>query len=413
MTITLDWMEREVPCPAPSSLHEAARTVHSLVLLGFSAYLLAFARRASSAGIRVHVIDLVLQPRGFVRRSNAVEEDGITLDWSAVGTPAGLATIQRFVHKVHADALLTTDDFSLTWLGKNRASFEPVCRLMIPQPAVLEPLLDKSHQIDLARECGFDLLPTWKLTSPEAIASIPDAAFPVVIRPSLNDSARPTFKALVMRSREELSRLYTSTRWTSDPIAQPFHLGPNYVLHGVRAQSGEMLALRLFKDYRKYRGFTTSMAPLPLPAGLEKAARKFVETEGLTGPFHFELLSANIDGRLYFLEINCRLGGTTAKVMQLGYDEPGLLLEAFNLQPPEPLPVLRVYPRATTISLNLVQALDALRNRHDPLAYPQPPRMRAIFAAIREALIVRDGLLQLHDLHSWLWLWKVRKETRI
>jgi hypothetical protein len=383
-----------------------------MVLLGFSAYLLAFARRVRSAGIRVHVIDLVVEPRRYVRRSNAVESDGITLDWSTVGTPAGLATIERFVRKVNADALLTTDDFSLTWLGKNRATFEPACRLMIPEPVVLERLLDKSHQINLARECGFDLLPTWTLPSNEAIAGLPDAAFPVVIRPSLNDSARPTFKAMVMDSREDLSRVYTATQWSRDPIVQPFRLGPNYVLHGVRSQSGEMLALRLFKAYRKYRGFTTSIAPVPFPAGLESCARKFIETEGLTGPFHFELLGADTDTRLNFLEINCRLGGTTAKVMQLGYDEPGLLLEAFSLQPPQPLPPLRVYSRATTISLNVVQALDALRNRRDPLAYPQPSRLRSILAAIREALMVHDGLLQLHDLHSWLWLLKVRKETR-
>jgi predicted ATP-grasp superfamily ATP-dependent carboligase len=410
MVIEHDLMEPEV-CPAPHS-NDEARTVHSLVLLGFSTYLLAFARRAHSAGIRVYVIDLVKEPRGFVRRSNAVEAEGITLNWSAVGTPAGLATIHRFVNKVHADALLTSDDFSLAWLGKNRALFEPACRLMVPQPEVLEPLLDKSHQIELARECGFNLLPTWTLTSTDAIAVIPDAAFPVVVRPSLNDSARPIFKAMVMDSREDLSRIYTSTQWSRDPIVQPFRLGPNYVLHGVRSQSGGMPVLRLFKAYRKYRGFTTSMTPVHMAAGLEKSARRFVEAAGLTGPFHFDLLGSDSDDRLYFLEINCRLGGTTAKVMQLGFDEPGLLLEAFNLQGPEPLPAMRVYPRATTINLNLAQALDALRNRRDPLAYPQPSRLRAVFAAIKEALTIHDGLLQLHDLHSWLWLWKVRQEKR-
>ena len=411
MTIEHDLMETEVQSPALSPFGEA-RSVHSLVLLGFSTYLLAFARRVSSAGIRVYVIDLVSEPREFVRRSNAVEPDGVTLDWSAVGTPAGLETIHCFVNKVHADALLTTDDFSLTWLGKNRARFEPACRLMIPQPEVLEPLLDKARQIELARECGFDMLPTWTLASAEAIAAIPNTAFPVVVRPSLNGSARPVFKALVMNTREELSSLCAQIQWSRAPIAQPFRLGPNYVLHGVRSETGEMLALRLFKAYRKYRGFTTSMAPVHLANGMERSARRFVEAAGLTGPFHFELLGSDTDDRLYFLEINCRLGGTTAKVMQLGHDEPGLLLEAFNLHGPKPLPLPRVYPRATTISLNLAQALDALRNRHDPLAYPQPPRMGAIFAAIKEVLTVHDGILDLRDLHSWLWLWKVRKASR-
>jgi hypothetical protein len=204
-----------------------------------------------------------------------------------------------------------------------------------------------------------------------------------------------------MNTREDLDRLCAQTQWSRAPIAQPFRLGPNYVLHGMRSESGEMLALRLFKAYRKYRGFTTSMAPVHLSSGMEKSARRFVEAAGLTGPFHFELLGSDADDRLYFLEINCRLGGTTAKAMQLGYDEPG------------PLPLLRVYPRATTISLNLVQALDALRNRRDPLAYPQPSRMRTFFAAIKEALTVHDGLVDLRDLYSWLWLLKVRKGSRI
>jgi hypothetical protein len=252
MTVERDLMETEVQSPALPAFVEA-RSLHSLVLLGFSTYLLAFARRVSSASIRVYVIDLVSNPRGFVRRSNAVEPDGITLNWSAVGTPAGLETIHHFVNRVHADALLTTDDFSLTWLGKNRARFEPACRLMIPQPEILEPLLDKAHQIELARECGFDLLPTWTLASAEAIAAIPNVAFPVVVRPSLNDSARPVFKALVMNTREDLDRLCAQTQWSRAPIAQPFRLGPNYVLHGMRSESGEMLALRLFKAYRKYR----------------------------------------------------------------------------------------------------------------------------------------------------------------
>ncbi|MGA3262812.1 MAG: hypothetical protein ABSC47_02070 [Terracidiphilus sp.] len=408
--MALDVVEPDISRPPRPSLHEAERTVHALVLLGFSPYLLAFARRVRSAGIRVHLIDLVLQPQDFVRRSSAVEPDGITLPWSLVGAPEGLAVILSFVDQVHADALLTTDDFTLIWLGKHRALFEPRCRLMIPQPAVLEPLLDKSHQIDRARECGFDLLPSWRLTCAEAIAAIPDEAFPVVIRPRLADSARPSFKALVIHSREDLSRLYASTQWTLDPLAQPFRLGPNYILHGVRAQSGELLDLRLFKAYRKYHGYTTSMAPAPLPASLESAARRFVQAEGLTGPFHFELLGAEADDRLYFLEINCRLGGTTAKVMQLGYDEPGLLLKAFNLQAPKPLPSLPVYPRATTISLNLLQALDALRNRSDPLAYPQLPRMRSFFAALREAAVVHDGLLDVRDLYSWLW--RARKRIK-
>ena len=101
----------------------------------------------------------------------------------------------------------------------------------------------------------------------------------------------------------------------------------------------------------------------------ELCAQRFVESEGLTGPFHFELAGLkSADHRIYFLEINCRLGGTTAKVMQLGYDEPGLLLE--GLQPSAAAAsasAVQLYSRTTTVKPEPVQAFDLLRNRRDPL----------------------------------------------
>jgi hypothetical protein len=405
---------------SPTSVQDASRhaseptagqIVHSLVIVGFTHPMRACAWRARSAGVRVHLIELVERSRSFVLQSNAFDPDGITLEWSLVGTENGLAAIQRFAQSVQADALLTTDDFTLVWLGKHRGVFEPGCRLLAPDPDVLERLWDKSHQIDRAILSGFELLPGWTLTAQEVIAAIPDGAFPVVIRPSFLQSAQPSFKARILHTRKALSELYSSTHWTYSPIVQRFCLGPNYVLHGVRAQTGELLALQLFKGYRKYEGFATSLMPVPLPESLSRAARRFVEAEGLTGPFHFDLLCSDADDTFYFLEINCRLGGTTGKVMQLGYDEPGLLLACFNTQTPHPLPPLRIYPRTTSIGLNLAQAFNELRNRRDPLAYPQMPRFRSFFAALSEALFVKDGQLDKRDLLAILRRYFARNEN--
>jgi hypothetical protein len=49
MVIETDLMEAEIVHPAPLALNEP-RTVRSMVLLGFSTHLLAFARRAHNAG---------------------------------------------------------------------------------------------------------------------------------------------------------------------------------------------------------------------------------------------------------------------------------------------------------------------------------------------------------------------------
>jgi hypothetical protein len=378
-------------------------TVRSLVALGFANCTLASARRLHAAGVRVHVIELVRRPRKFLRPSNAVSAVGATLEWSVAGTPEGLSAVRQFAERVQADALITVDDFCLTWLGKHRSSFEPRCKVLAPAPDVLERLLDKSHQIDLAGRSGFDLLPTWTLSNPAVLSEIPANAYPIVIRPSQTNSSEPRFKAKVLSTWLELCALVASTRWLCPPVVQPFCLGPNYVLHGVRAESGEMLALELFKAYRKYSGFTVSMEPAPLPPSLRDAARRFVDAEGLTGPFHFELVRPEGGGPYYFLEINCRLGGTTAKAMHLGFDEPGLTLQAFHVRTPRPLKPLPFRSRVTTASLNLVQAVNHLRKQRDPLAYPQKPWLRSVVSAVGEAIRVGDPVLTLRDPLSCIW----------
>jgi len=128
---------------SPTSVQDASRhaseptagqIVHSLVIVGFTHPMRACAWRARSAGVRVHLIELVERSRSFVLQSNAFDPDGITLEWSLVGTENGLAAIQRFAQSVQADALLTTDDFTLVWLGKHRGVLSPAagCWRQIP-----------------------------------------------------------------------------------------------------------------------------------------------------------------------------------------------------------------------------------------------------------------------------------------
>jgi len=368
-----------------------AHTVHSLVILGASAPLLATARRAMKS-TRIHLIELMRGPKTSHRELAGIETGRIAMDLSQVGTAEGLAVVKAFTEKVKADALLTDDDWALMWLARNRAHFEPACRILAPDSAIQERMWDKSYQVRLAEQSGFDVLPTYTLNAAEDIAAIPSEAFPVVLRPSYINSAQPPFKARVLATHDELRSLYAATRWTHPPIVQRFCLGPNQILHGVRAQSGEWLGLRLFNVYRKYHGFSASMEPIPLPAGMEAAARQFVEAAGLTGPFHFDLLVSEAEEKVYFLEINCRLGGTTGKVIELGFDEPGLTFSAFNVVTASPLPPLRGNRlRVTSLRLNLTQAWNDLCNRRDPLAYPQLPRMQSIAAALKEALFVHHG----------------------
>lgn len=370
-----------------------AHTVRSLVVVGASAPMLATARRMRKS-IKIHLIQLIDKDRGTklsYRPRVGVESGSIAVDLAEIGTPGGMAKVKAFADSVKADAIVSDDDWTLLCLARNRALFEPACRLLAPEASTLEQLWDKCHQVHVAEEAGFNVLPTYELRSAEDVAALPESVFPAVIRPSFLNSARPNFKAKVLASREEAIRLYAATEWSHPPLLQRFCLGPNMVLHGMRARDGGWLKLQLFHVYRKYRGFSASMEPAPLAPDLGRAARRFVEMAGLTGPFHFDLLVNRAEDKVYFLEINTRLGGTTGKAIELGYDEPGLLFRSFNAVTAEPLPPLQAHPRVASVRLNLVQAWNDLLNRRDPLAYPQLPRTQSIFAALMEIQRVHHG----------------------
>jgi predicted ATP-grasp superfamily ATP-dependent carboligase len=367
-----------------------AHTVHRLVVVGASAPMLATARRMMNS-VKTYLIHLDRGVKVSHRPPIGIESESATIDIAQVGTAEGMSIVKSFTDKIKADAIVSDDDWTLLCLARNRARFEPGCKVLAPDASLLERLWDKSYQVGLAQRSGFDVLPTYTLKTAEDVAGLPEEVFPAVVRPSYLNSASPNFKAKVLASRDEAVRLYSTTAWSRPPILQRFCLGPNMVLHGIRAESGELLELRLFHVYRKYRGFSASMQPVPLPAEMEAAAQRFVEAAGLTGPFHFDLLVNSADEKVYFLEINTRLGGTTGKVIELGYDEPGLLLRAFHAVPARPLAPLPAYPRVTSVRLNLTQAWNDLFSRRDPLAYPQLPRAQSVLAALKEIQLVHHG----------------------
>jgi hypothetical protein len=235
------------------------------------------------------------------------------------------------------------------------------------------------------------------------LSRVEDSLFPVCVRPSNINSIQPPLKADVFMTAAELRSRLANSEWTKPLVVQPFLYGPNYVLHGVRHRNGEMLALRLFKANRKCYGFAARLSAAELPDDLGDAARRYAEAEGIVGPFHFDLLQPEGREEFYFLEVNVRLGGTTAKVTRLGMDESLLTLKAFGLCGPVEPPKRKAWHCTTSVSLEVRRALDELRNRPDPLAYPRFSGIKGFFAAAAEAVWVRDAILSLRDIRGSIW----------
>ncbi len=389
--------------PAGPDRLPSPRIVRHLVQVGFWAPSMAFLRRCREAGIAVHLLRLGNFPQDAGSPSTAITTYGGSISWEQVNTPAGMERIAAFAQSVEADAICSDDEFMLYWLASHRHLFEPRCTVIASSAATIARLMQKSEQTLLAREAGFHVLPSWLLHTSKDAGTLPGDSFPLCLRPTHMNSVQPGFKARRVNSPAELHTFLGGLTWTSPLLAQPFCLGPNLVLHGVRATDGRMLALQCFRAYRKYKGFALSITRCDLPPALRQAAERFAALADLQGPFHFDLLQSAETGEIYFLEVNYRIGGTTPKVIRLGYDEPMLALRAFGLEPPHPARPLRARRRVTGKRMLVAQIVNAARQPLGELDFPQHSRLRVFLSGLWEFLTVPDALFSRKDMRGSLY----------
>ncbi len=171
----------------------------------------------------------------------------------------------------------------------------------------------------------------------------------------------------------------------------------------AHARRADFWRWRGFLAYRKFQGFALSLRETTIPPELETRCRAFAELSGLVGTFHFDLLRSDRDARTYFLEINARLGGTTSKVLRLGFDEPMLALASFGLAPPRsPRPLV---PRAATTGKKMLLRSLASNVLHGPgdFSYPQTNRWSELASLLGEFAFTKDSVLSAGDLRGSLW----------
>ena len=322
-----------------------------------------------------------------------------------IGTAQGLKVVVDLVKSVSARALLANDDKILLWLARNRAAFEPGCAVLASSAESLQRLFDKRNQIELAKKSGFTVLPTWLIESVGDVHQIAVEHFPVCIRPSRLDSVQPNFKAEVLDSSLALTHFVQSLSVIREQlIVQPFVSGPNLVVHGVRSPGGQITAMKAFIAYRKHQGFTLALRPERLSPELELCCRKFAELSDLSGSFHYDLLVSSEDGKVYFLEVNARLGGTTDKVWRLGFDEPGALLEAFGVTPvlaqTRQTPTVPFVVGKRLMAHNLIAAL---RGRLPVIDFPHTGRTLQVLYSVWAILFFHDSVLDWSDVRGGIW----------
>lgn len=262
-------------------------------------------------------------------------------------------------------------------------------------PAALDPFLQaKAPQIALAERLGMRVLPTWKLLTPEDARMIPANVFPIVLRPDTPRSSSPMFKAKLIRDASVLGAWLKTFQPGFLLLAQPFVSAPNLVVHGARAASGTAPQMAAFIADWKFRGVTQRLVPVPLDPALARRIRAFVDEIGLTGVFHFEFL-APPGAEPIFLEVNGRMGGTTAKVAWCGWDEPALLLASTGATAwPAYVPQKRIVSNRQSLVKRMIGLAGS---GDDPLDYPAASRLRIASGLASGFAAWQDEVMDLRD----------------
>ncbi|MBP1611257.1 MAG: hypothetical protein H6Q04_3492 [Acidobacteria bacterium] len=326
----------------------------------------------------------------------------ISLHPNDVLKPEGIRAINDFIKAFGASGIISINEDITCWLNDNRGALDSRTAIWASSNEAIHSVLSKQKQLDVARAVGFDLLPTYFIDrDPAAIQRIQGGHFPLCLRPDHPKTITPSFKVQIVSSPAELvGCVERLSRLDASLIAQPLESLPNLVVHGARKLNGDQIGLHAFLVERKFQGVTLTIRATQLEDGLRAKCVDFVDRFHLTGSYHFEFLLDRNSGKTYFLEINSRLGGTTAKVLACGYDEPLLALEAYGACEGRPQDV-----RDCIVSSKhalLKYCCHTLKNRLTLLDYPDESKSTRLLKSLYGFLCFKDEILTFRDIRGSL-----------
>ena len=341
-----------------------------------------------------------IKSEGEIRPQSKYLSDYITLPSDKLYKTDAIQIINEFLRRFKASGIICINEKIACWLNDNRQLIPSKVAIWLSPNDVIKNVLSKQKQIEIAEKVGFSLLPTYLINRDQNILnSILPKHFPLCLRPSEGGTIKPAFKVHLVYSSRELKKFIASLHNIEKPIiAQPFMNLPNLVVHGARTISGNTIGLQAFLVERKFEGVTLTIRPTDLERNLGDKCIEFTNRFNLTGNYHFEFLIDQNGGSTYFIELNGRLGGTTAKVYACGYNEPFFALQAYGI-------TKNKLGKIRNVTVSNKQALlkylyYASTNKLTPLDFPVEPKTARVFKTLLGLFCQRDDVLSLDDIEG-------------
>lgn len=230
--------------------------------------------------------------------------------------PAVIAEICA-AHKI--DVILPLIDPEIPILSQHRSEITATgARLAVVTEQAVEIAADKWQAYHFFTELG---LPTPKSWLPADAAEIPDAAFPVFIKPRRGSAAANTFRVL---DRKQLSFF---CEYVPDPIIQELLEGPEITTDVLCDFAGEPKAVVSRQRIAVRGGEAIQSVTIPNDS-VRDACLTIARQLPARGPITVQCMLQN--GVPHFIEINARLGGGLPLAVAAGVDVARLINESLS-----------------------------------------------------------------------------------
>ena len=319
----------------------APRHDHPAVVLDLSANGIGIVRSLGRKGIQVFAYDTAPKYK-----------NGRTRYASCGGCPHPIYNereLLQFLLEVarklpHKAVLLAGSDDYVSFISKNREALSDYYHFLLPDPALVEAVLDKRQTYELAVKHSVPCPKTWIIGKDDRLEDLGQITFPCILKPvdSADYRRRMNKKAIVVEREDQLKETYLRYREFGELMIQELIPGEETQLYSVATLFDEdMNLLAVFTgqklhQYPPYFG-SGSLARSVKNEEITSAGVSFLKDLGFRGLGMLEYKLDTRDGKPKFLEINPRTWYWHSLSQACGVDLPYMYYLSVTGQSPQPV----------------------------------------------------------------------------
>jgi hypothetical protein len=298
--------------------------------------LVGFAEAEAAPEVVWSLVDAGARVTAFARRGvpsplrhsrHAICHDITPPEKSVECARADLQALQQSMTVDRKPRILFPLDDTALWLC-SEVALEAGWILAGPRGANAALALDKGRQIELARECGFNVPESAVVqTAADARAFVTAHGFPVIFKSSacmrVSDGRQQRRQVWLCANAREVERALAEWRESAPMLAQRYIAGTGAGVFGLGTVSG----VRAWSAHRRLRMMnpqgsgSSACVSEPVPLDVQSSAAAFVQRTGWRGLFMIEVLR-DLAGKVWFVELNGRPWGSMALARRQGLEYP-------------------------------------------------------------------------------------------